>query len=321
MYVRYAMYSVLLDVDISTVSNLCSGLFIISTNWMVVFIGIAAQTLLMAPLQALVGINARKLQKQVQKVRDRRMEVVNEVFGAMKIIKMYAWEMSFGNKISNIRNEELAILRCYVWWYTVMILFWGWAPTLVSLTAFMAYTANGGSLNAEKAFTSIALFNLLRFPLAMLPMVTISFIDSNNSLRRIREFLSANEIDPNIIEYTKIEGNKSYQTKLKKGNPVNNTQLLGNSSFNEEPIEIEQKEDYDDEKEGNGKSPAIRIENATFTWDDEMNQAALVDINLQFKHGTTTMVIGETGSGKSALLRAILGNLTKANGRIIYGNH
>eukprot|EP00486_Rosalina_sp_Unknown_P006558 CAMPEP_0201569972 /NCGR_PEP_ID=MMETSP0190_2-20130828/11975_1 /ASSEMBLY_ACC=CAM_ASM_000263 /TAXON_ID=37353 /ORGANISM="Rosalina sp." /LENGTH=1205 /DNA_ID=CAMNT_0047992963 /DNA_START=715 /DNA_END=4335 /DNA_ORIENTATION=- len=203
-----------------------------------------------------------------------------------------------------------------------MILFWGWAPTLVSLTAFMAYTANGGELDASKAFVSIALFNLLRFPLAMLPMVTISFIDANNSLRRIREFLTASEIDPNIIEYTKIEGNKSYETKLKGGIPpskVGNTQLLG-SSFNEEPVEIEQKEaDGDEEKEGNGKSPAIRIEDATFTWDDEMNQAALININLAFKHGTTTMVIGETGSGKSALLRAALGNLTKANGHIIYG--
>eukprot|EP01084_Bolivina_argentea_P146148 255987_1 len=89
-----------------------------------VFVGLGIQTLFMAPLQMLVGINARKLQKQVMKIRDRRMEVVNEVFGAMKIVKMYAWETSFGNKISGIRNEELAVLRCYIWWYTIMILFW-----------------------------------------------------------------------------------------------------------------------------------------------------------------------------------------------------
>ena len=86
-----------------------------------VFIGLAAQTVFMAPLQFLVGTNARKLQKQVMKIRDKRMEVVNEVFGAMKIVKMYAWELSFGNKIAGIRDEELSVLRCYIWWYTIMI--------------------------------------------------------------------------------------------------------------------------------------------------------------------------------------------------------
>ena len=144
-----------------------------------VFVGLGFNMCLMAPLQALVGKNTRKLQKQVMKIRDKRMQAGNEVFGAMKIVKMYAWELSFGNKISNIRDEELSILRCYCWWYTVMILFWGFAPTLVSLTAFVAFTASGNTLTAEKAFTSIALFNLLRFPLAMLPMVVLSFIDAN----------------------------------------------------------------------------------------------------------------------------------------------
>merc|ERR1719148_439197 len=42
-------------------------------------------------------------------------------------------------------------------------------------------------------------------------------------------------------------------------------------------------------------------------------------MNVAFHHGTTTMVVGETGSGKSALLRAMLGNLTKCTGRLVYG--
>eukprot|EP01084_Bolivina_argentea_P171572 297242_1 len=63
----------------------------------------------------------------------------------------------------------------------------------------------------------------------------------------------------------------------------------------------------------------IKLENVTATWDDEMNQLALSNINAIFRNNTTTMIIGETGSGKSALLRTILGNLSKSNGSIIYG--
>ena len=44
-------------------------------------VAIAAQLVFMAP----TGTRTRKLKKQVMKIRDRRMEVVNEVFSAMKL--------------------------------------------------------------------------------------------------------------------------------------------------------------------------------------------------------------------------------------------
>lgn len=42
-------------------------------------------------------------------------------------------------------------------------------PVLVSLVAFGVYTAMGYSLTAAVAFPALALFNLLRFPIVMLP--------------------------------------------------------------------------------------------------------------------------------------------------------
>jgi len=90
-----------------------------------VFVGLAFQIIVLSPLQTVVTIKTRALQKKIQNMRDIRMKVINEVFGNMKIIKMYAWELSFGRKINGISVEELAILRCYIWWYTSLILFWG----------------------------------------------------------------------------------------------------------------------------------------------------------------------------------------------------
>ncbi|ETO01993.1 hypothetical protein RFI_35447 [Reticulomyxa filosa] len=142
-----------------------------------VFVGVGAQIIIMTPLQAAVATRTRKLQKEVMKIRDERIKVVNEVFGAMKIVKMYAWEISFGKKISSIRERELTVLRRYVWWGTANTLFWGWAPTMVTLSSFVAYTAAGNNLTPEAAFTSLALFGLLRFPLSMFPSLStpISF--------------------------------------------------------------------------------------------------------------------------------------------------
>ena len=47
-------------------------------------------------------------------------------------------------------------------------------PIAVSLTSFAVYVLMGHELTAATAFTSIALFNVLRFPLAMFPQVGAS---------------------------------------------------------------------------------------------------------------------------------------------------
>ena len=76
-----------------------------------VFIGLAVQIILV-PMQGKVAMKCRQLQKEVQKVRDRRMKVVNEVFGAMKVIKQYAWETSYGLFYCLF---TICIIRLVVW--------------------------------------------------------------------------------------------------------------------------------------------------------------------------------------------------------------
>jgi hypothetical protein len=56
---------------------------------------------------------------------------------------------------------------------TVARFTWNVVPIAVSLTSFAVYVLMGHELTAATAFTSIALFNVLRFPLAMFPQVMI----------------------------------------------------------------------------------------------------------------------------------------------------
>jgi hypothetical protein len=50
------------------------------------------------------------------------------------------------------------------------------APVLVSLAAFGTYAALGHPLTAAVAFPSLALFNLLRFPIVMIPQQIFNLI-------------------------------------------------------------------------------------------------------------------------------------------------
>ena len=250
-----------------------------------VFVAIGTQILLITPLQLCVGGKVKQLQGQLLKQRDKRFKMVNELFGAMKIVKMYAWEQSFQDNVGEIRKYELKILTKFIWWNYFMIMFFMVSPMLVNVISFVFFViVDGNELTATKAFTSIALFNILRFPMAMLPNVIVSVIEANVSLKRIATFLNAQEIDEHIIEYI-----------TNKDDEYNN-----------------------DMSDGDKKKKAIAIRNASFSFDDAMNIVALNNINIDFNVAEITMIIGETGSGKSTLIASCLGQINKIDGSLMY---
>lgn len=64
----------------------------------------------------------------------------------------------------------------------------------------------------------------------------------------------------------------------------------------------------------------ITINNATFVSARE-GTPVLRDINLEVPRGTLTMIVGGVGSGKSALLKAILGELSSSKGFVFANSY
>lgn len=61
---------------------------------------------------------------------------------------------------------------------------------------------------------------------------------------------------------------------------------------------------------------AVEITNADFLWTRTPYKTALVDINYKAKKGELNCILGRVGSGKSAILQALLGDLHKPKGHI-----
>ena len=57
-------------------------------------------------------------------------------------------------------------------------------------------------LTAEKAFVALSLFNILRFPLTMLPFVISNIVEASVSVRRLVKFLKNPELDPANVDYS-----------------------------------------------------------------------------------------------------------------------
>lgn len=60
-------------------------------------------------------------------------------------------------------------------------------PVFVGLAAFGTYAALGRPLTAAVAFPSLALFNLLRFPIVMIPQQIMNLIAATVGIARIQK--------------------------------------------------------------------------------------------------------------------------------------
>lgn len=77
---------------------------------------------------------------------------------------------------------------------------WSTTPFIVSGATFIVFTLiEKKALTAAVAFPAIALFNLLTFPLAVLPMVISAITEASVAVSRIEKLLSAEELQLNAV--------------------------------------------------------------------------------------------------------------------------
>lgn len=148
-----------------------------------------AVILLLIPMTGKISTILKRLQSQMAKVRDERIKISNEVLGGMKVIKFQAWEGEFEKRINEIRDREMVIFRKYCIMQSLSGAVFTAVPLLVSIVTFTTYIATGHVLDVATALTSLALFEILRFPLFMLPNVLNNLVEAKVSVDRVQGFL------------------------------------------------------------------------------------------------------------------------------------
>ena len=140
------------------------------------------------------------------------------------MIKLYAWEKSFLASITDIRRQELLYLKKAAYLNSVLsfvsssspflvclVFYWTICPKEVSsfflqisVATFATYSLTGNNLTPQKAFVSLALFNIIRFPISMLPSIISRLVQSHVSLRRLSNFLQNEELDPKAVNKMRV---------------------------------------------------------------------------------------------------------------------
>eukprot|EP00878_Enallax_costatus_P008308 GHUV01008686.1.p1 GENE.GHUV01008686.1~~GHUV01008686.1.p1 ORF type:complete len:1320 (+),score=395.23 GHUV01008686.1:299-4258(+) len=144
---------------------------------------------LYSPVSTKVSSRLIVLRRSLMMWTDKRVGLMNEIVNSIQMIKFYAWEGSFKAAVMDVRSKEAAILKRMVWVQSLfaMLLFSG--PVMMAVAVFAVYAISGHTFGAANAYTSLALFNLLRLPLAFLPMMVTMLINALVALNRIGDFL------------------------------------------------------------------------------------------------------------------------------------
>ncbi|VFQ58770.1 unnamed protein product, partial [Cuscuta campestris] len=179
---------------------------------------------LMFPIQTLVISKMQKMTQEGLQRTDKRIGLMNEILAAMDTVKCYAWEDSFRSKVQGVRDEELHWFRQAQMLGALNMFTLNSIPVLVIVLSFGMFTLLGGDLTPARAFTSLSLFAVLRFPLFMLPNVITQVVNANVSLKRLEELLLAEDrvllpnppIEPGLPAISIKNGSFSWESMAEK---------------------------------------------------------------------------------------------------------
>ncbi|XP_062590611.1 multidrug resistance-associated protein 1-like isoform X1 [Saccostrea cucullata] len=162
--------------------------------------------ILMVPLNSFVVVKQRALNVKVLRLKGHRTKLMTDVLNGMKVLKMYAWEPSFEEKVKSIRDEELVYLRKIAWLQGSTTFCWILAPYLVTLATFATYILISPEhvLDAKKAFVALALFNILRLPINLMSQTISLLVQAVVSIKRIQDFLVMTDLDSTNVHHSSL---------------------------------------------------------------------------------------------------------------------
>nr|XP_037273420.1 multidrug resistance-associated protein 1-like [Rhipicephalus microplus] len=154
------------------------------------------------PINGWVTMYLRKYQLSIMIQKDRRIKLMNEMLAGIKVLKLYAWETAFQKRVQDLRNVELIYLKKQAYLNAAIVFSFACAPFLVALVSFGVYVTidSQNILDANKAFVSLTLFNTVRVPLGLLPLIvsnTAMFLVSRD---RINSYLRSDDLDPMAVQ-------------------------------------------------------------------------------------------------------------------------
>uniref|UniRef100_A0A8C5S177 ATP binding cassette subfamily C member 12 n=1 Tax=Laticauda laticaudata TaxID=8630 RepID=A0A8C5S177_LATLA len=263
------------------------------------------------PLQMLMAKLTSVFRRRSILLTDKRVLIMNEVLMYIKLIKMYAWEKSFAKIITGIREAERKILEKAGYVQSVNSALTPIVATLTIVMLLSFHTLLKRELTAAAAFSVISVFNTMRFSIAILPFSVKSLAEASVALKRLKKILTMKM--PSAYVMT-MQGSRNAVM-------LNNVTLSWESASGE-PTHSKSGKGTLLYRENVCKSPP-RIDAVISHPQISMIRSnidcsfVLRNINIIVKKGKVLGISGNVGSGKTSILKAVLGQMYLYHGNVV----
>ncbi|KAJ5216416.1 ABC multidrug transporter [Penicillium cinerascens] len=266
------------------------------------FLGIPLLTLTMRSL-----IQRRRM---INKITDTRISLTQEITRSVRFVKFYGWEKAFLEALRACRRNEVTMIQKLMALRNAMNAVSVSLPIFASMLCFIVYSVSGHELNASLVFSSLSIFNSLRVPLNLLPVVIGQMTDAWASMRRVQNYLLAEDQREEFIWDFDAAQAIDVQNASFVWEHSSTTVQAENSKASGRTSEGGQEQTEKSENISTCSSTASLVHSGDFT---------LENINLSVGRSDLVAVIGKVGSGKSSLLSALAGEMRKTDGLVTMG--
>jgi len=281
-----------------------------------------ALILVMMPLLARTIKSLFARRKRINKITDQRVTLTQEILSSVRFVKFFGWETSFLNRLKELRKREIRAIQVLLAIRNAINAVAMSMPVFASMLAFITYSVTDHGLSPARVFSSLALFNSLRMPLNLLPLVLGQTTDALTALKRIQEFLLSEEQEEQVTFNEDMEDAVEVQhasftwerTATQDKERVGTFQTKGELKAQKD----KRKEDKRAEKAAKkAKKPPGTSNEDVSSEITEVEPFKLHDIDFTVGRNELIAVIGTVGSGKSSLLAALAGDMRKTGGKVI----
>lgn len=249
---------------------------------------------------------------------------------AFSLLKLYGWEDPFAAHASQIRSVEVSWLRgighrqgvmrtgargfrqhssslsgsdpvfnlsltFFSCSYLLAVLFV--APTIVGFATLGVYVLLGNTLTLSTALSTLTYIAVVRFPLLLIPQAYSLLAEARTSLRRMEDFFALEEcpreLAPDAIAELVVHSDKILWHPPAKPQPGRTpTEMAAVRQRNKCKIQY--------------RSISSTVSHHSTP---TLISTQLRNVNVSLPRGALTVLVGRVGSGKSALLQALLREL------------
>ncbi|THY25676.1 putative ABC transporter [Aureobasidium pullulans] len=257
-------------------------------------------TLVASQAQTWISKRIGSRRKDWNAATQKRVNATAAVLGSIQSVKMSGLMNPASGLLHSLRISELRMLASLshfiIGMNAIAVIPSVWAPVATFVVYAIKARIDGSvSLDISQAFTSIALLNLVTTPTAKLLAIMPLWAQCLGCFERLQQY----------FELPLYQDPRSLATISDLLEPESNTD--GNNESGIEMIPLQAR--------GTQATPLIICSNMDVSFSTD-GPIILTDVNLEIKPGSVTTITGPTGSGKTILLKAILGEAPILKGKM-----